>query len=125
MQTIKRRNSLNKVQDGFQNVDLMEDVLTSSDSNMTPTINVAENDSQFTIDIGVFGMTKENYSIQILNNSLLVEAKKGEDFFARTFTIPEWVNNDEIVAKTENGMLTIVLPKDADTLKQFRRIDIV
>lgn len=90
-------------------------------------VNIAETKDAFEIDILLPGYTKEEVAIKVESNFLTVTAQKTEteqpetrkynhrEFtiagFKRTFEFPDTVETSAIVAKQNNGILTLVLPK--------------
>jgi HSP20 family protein len=99
-------------------------------NNMTmPAVNIRENNEEFLIDVAAPGMSKENFKLDYDNGRLTISSEKKEEkeeksdekynrrefsyiSFQRTFTIPEnLVNGDKIMAKYENGILQVALPK--------------
>lgn len=49
-------------------------------------------------------------SIQCGGGKLLVEGKRGDDHFTRTFYVPGDIDPDKLDAKLNNGVLTITGP---------------
>ena len=108
---------------------LTRDLLNPAPANnsQTPAINVKESDAAFDIEIAAPGINKEDFKIELHENTLSIsgehrtekEHKDGHythnEFFysnfARSFTLPEGVDTDKIGAKYENGILQLTLPK--------------
>lgn len=92
-----------------------------------PAVNVSETDKAFTVEVAVPGMKKEDFKVEVKDGMLtiLAEAQKSNEekkenymrrefsynAFKRTFWIPENVKPEEILAKYDNGLLKIELPK--------------
>lgn len=92
-----------------------------------PAANVKENDKAFHIELAVPGFKKEDIKVQVEGDMLNVSAetrseKKDENekynrrefsysSFARSFRLPESVQQDNISAKYENGILELVVAK--------------
>ena len=93
-----------------------------------PAMNVKETDKRFEIEIAAPGFTKEDFKVSIENGVLRIEAenkdemeKKEDDYtrrefnynsFYRSFTLPENVNEDEMIDATyKRGILKLVLNK--------------
>ena len=92
-----------------------------------PAANVYEDEKAFLIYLSVPGMKKNDFHINIEDRNLWIatdrkveERKETEMYsrvefnynsFKRSFTIPENVDPVKIVAKYENGLLMIELPK--------------
>ena len=93
-----------------------------------PAMNVKEMDDHFEIEIAAPGFNKKDFEVFIENGMLKIKAekkeemeKKEEDFtrrefnynsFYRSFTLPENVNQDEMIDATyKRGILKLVLNK--------------
>jgi len=102
---------------------------TPAESNATPKMNVSESENDYRVEICTPGMKKEDLSISIdTENNLVIEMTKREESenketrnylrrefnqmqFKQMLSLPENVKKEEISAKAEDGILTIVLPK--------------
>ena len=109
-----------------------------------PAINVKENDKAYTVEVAAPGMTKDDFIVHINDEGNLVikmeqkNEKKEEDKNSRylrrefsyskyeqTLILPDDVKKDDISAKVDNGVLTVVLPKMVEEkVKVSRQIDI-
>jgi HSP20 family protein len=109
-----------------------------------PSVNIRETDDSYKLDMAVPGMAKEDFKIELNNNTLTIsaqkEAKEEENdsngrytkrefsyqSFTRSFKLPEGVvQMDKIGATYENGMLTISIPKTEEAKpKPVRQIEI-
>ena len=103
-----------------------------------PALDVAENDTQYTVQLEMPGVAKEDVQISVDGRRVTVkaESKKVEDkkaeaaegeaavpsdrvlyrerslaSYARTFTLPAEVDQDESAAKLDNGVLKLTLAK--------------
>jgi HSP20 family protein len=82
---------------------------------------VNEQESAFTLEIAVPGLTKNDLKIEVDNGLLSVSTVKTDDQqektgfaalqFEKRFRLSKNINQEGIVAHTENGLLTITLPK--------------
>jgi len=115
----------------------------SSTNSTIPAVNILENEESFVIEVAAPGMEKENFTVNLDGDRLLIssELKKENSeneanysrrefsyqSFQRSFTIPEGTVDDEkIMAKYSNGILMITLPKkDELKAKPAKRIDIM
>lgn len=106
----------------------------------TPSVNVAENGTEFRLEVAAPGLAKEDFKVNIEDNTLTIsaektvenETKEGEKFlrrefgysaFKRSFTLPETVDIANIKATYEQGVLHLSLPKTA-VKKTLKTIDI-
>ena len=103
-----------------------------------PRTDLAETDDAYTLRVDVPGMTKEDISINLQNNTLTISGERlnermeeSEEYvrverafgnFHRTFTLPDAVDQENIEATYENGVLTINIPKTAKSTR--RQIEI-
>jgi len=98
------------------------------DGGMTiPPANINETNKEFQLDLSVPGMKRDDFKLDIDNGILTISSEKEEEkrdedrnyrrrefsysSFSRSFTLPENVDEDNINAKYENGMLKVTIPK--------------
>lgn len=106
---------------------------------MTPPVNIKETDNAFNVELMAPGMKKEDFKIEVDNDLLSISAEVktentekeegkftrrefGYSSFKRAFTLPETVNDENITASYENGILTIGLPKKEEALPKAKRL---
>ena len=93
----------------------------------TPSVNTREDEKAYYIEVDLPGVKKEDIKVDIKDNTLTIsgerkfkEEVKEEDYykietsigkFSRTFSLPEDADVENIDAKSENGVLEIVIPK--------------
>ena len=102
--------------------------VTSNSTFRKPSVNIAEDKDSYGIELLAPGFEKEDFSIKVENNQLIIaaelKAEKDEttdnythrEFhvasFKRMFSLPEnEINDDAISANYVNGILKVVLPK--------------
>ena len=106
----------------------------------TPAVNIVENEGQFTMQLAVPGMNKDDIKINVNDNTLTVSAEKksesnenGQRYtrrefafssFSRSFKLPELVNVDAITANYENGIMYVKLPKLEEAKPKSREIKV-
>ena len=125
--------------DDFFNTDIV-----ASAPRTAPAVNVKVDENAYTMEVAAPGLKKEfcrisindegNLNIAIENKFEHKEEDKKEHYLRRefsytnyqqTYTLPEDVQKDDISAKVEDGVLTIVLPKmKKEEVKVSRHIDI-
>lgn len=92
-----------------------------------PVADVLETPDHLTLRLEVPGMSAENIKIGVENNTLTVRGEKRHETksedetvyraersygaFERSFSLPGYVNNEDVSAKLENGVLTIRLSR--------------
>ena len=107
-----------------------------------PSINVAEDDKNFNVEVAAPGMTKDDFNIHLDENGDLVinmerkahEEKKERKYLRREFSyskyqqtlvLPDNVDKTKISAEVKNGVLDIQLPKlSPDDAKVTRTIEV-
>ena len=107
----------------------------------TPSVNVAENDAEYRLEVAAPGLVKEDFKINIEDTLLTISAEKkvenekkeGEKYirrefgytaFKRSFTLPETIDVANIKATYDNGVLHLSLPK-VEVKKTMKTIDIL
>ena len=110
-----------------------------------PSINVAEDKEQYTVELAAPGMTKEDFNIHLDENGDLVigmekkanetEEKKERKYlrrefsyvkFQQTLVLPDNVDKSNIAAGVKDGILTIDLPKvNEEEVKLARKIEVM
>ena len=92
----------------------------------TPAVNIIESKDSYEVTMAVPGMKKEDFKIDVDGKMLTISAEiqttkelKDEKYtrkeynfnsFSRSFTLPEEIQEEKIVASYENGLLKIILP---------------
>jgi HSP20 family protein len=109
--------------------------------NTLPAVNIRENETEYTVDVAVPGMKKEDIKIELNHNVLSISSEtkseknekddKGRwarrefnyQSFKRTFTLPEdGVDVEKIEAKHEHGVLSIHIPKRVQEAVETRKL---
>jgi HSP20 family protein len=118
---------------------LFEDTFARDGKNWTPAVDIKESDNDIRIDLELPGLKPEDVEITAENGLLTIrgekrsERKEGEESryhvversygtFMRTFTLPHGVDENQIQAEFNDGVLSIGIPKAA--LPQPKRIQI-
>ncbi len=111
----------------------------------TPSVNIKENEKEFSLEVAAPGLKKEDFKVELNENVLSISAKKTEateineqskftrkefsySSFKRNFTLDEEsVDAENIAAKYENGILHISIPKKVKTeeVKKAKSISIL
>lgn len=99
------------------------------DNENMPATNISENNKEIKLELSVPGYGKRDINIEVEKNILRISAKiedkkeeKDENekvwrqeftsaSFARSFTLPENIDTENIVANHKDGILTLSLPK--------------
>lgn len=102
----------------------------TTESSTLPSVNIAETGNDFRVEMAVPGMQKENFKVELDNNTLTIQAEASgnseeaareyvyyarREFsyrdFKRSFYLPNTVENDKIEAKYQDGILRLIIPK--------------
>ncbi len=112
----------------------------SSTGTTVPAVNIRETADAFEVEMASPGMRKEDFHIQLDENTLKIssqkqsvtEDKKDEHYsrrefsyqsFERTFVLPKDVVNEEgIQARYENGLLHLTIPKREEVKQKAPRL---
>ncbi|HOY18213.1 MAG TPA: Hsp20/alpha crystallin family protein [Haliscomenobacter sp.] len=101
--------------------------------------NVAETDTHYEIHLYALGYDKANISITVVDDVLYVSGTREipEDYrpnfirqefpiksFEKEFHLNDGIDTTGIVAKQEEGVLIITLPKKVEAQRQERKVDI-
>ncbi len=102
-----------------------------------PSANIKETHDDFKIEMAVPGLTRKDISIEVDNKLITInivkdkeEVKEGERYTrreynylntSRSFLLSHLVETNNIVAKCENGILTLELPKIAEAKKSQKK----
>ncbi|RXJ97220.1 heat-shock protein Hsp20 [Arcobacter sp. AHV-9/2010] len=116
--------------------DLEKDFYTVSKnegvSAFVPVVNTREGEFAYHVDVDLPGVKKEDIKVDINKNILTISGErkskdeiKQEDYykvetyfgkFSRSFTLPENADIENIEAKSDNGVLEVVIPKLKDDI---------
>jgi len=100
------------------------DVVTSD---WAPAVDIKEEDSQYLLIADIPGVNSDDIDIHMENGILTIKGERESELktehegfkrierkhgiFYRRFTMPEGVDADNIVAKSDKGVLTVSIPK--------------
>lgn len=92
-----------------------------------PSVNVKESEKDFEVEVAAPGLSKKDFNITVENGVLTISSEKEEqkeekdkDFtrrefsysaFSRAFTLPENVNEDDVKATYQDGILRLNISK--------------
>ena len=113
---------------------------------LAPRVDVAEDEKTVTLTAELPGVNEEDIEVTLAGDQLTIKGEKHSELdekkesegrtvhrtersygaFQRTITIPYKVEADQVSAHFKDGVLTITLPKPADTVaqKQERKIEV-
>lgn len=106
---------------------LFNDSLGVSLKQFSPAVDISEDEKSYEIQVAVPGLKKSDFKIDLVDRKLTVsgerkqeEKKEGKNFhsietqygsFKRSFFLPEDVIEENVEARYEDGLLSLVLPK--------------
>lgn len=107
-----------------------------------PSVNVTENEKEYHMEYLVPGCKKDEIKVALEQNVLTVKAEKKTETteeqkrytrkefsfssFKRSFTMPDNIDADKMVARHEHGILNIVIPKKMEEKKNaLKEIEIL
>jgi len=92
-----------------------------------PPANIIEDEKGFKLELSVPGFKKEDFDINIEQGALIIRSEKKEESnkeeknysrkefsyssFSRSFQLPDNINENNISAKYDNGVLQLTIPK--------------
>ncbi len=118
------QNEMNRAHSHNQKLENNSDVVTSD---WSPAVDIKEEDNQFLLIADIPGVDPKNIDIHMENGILTIKGERNSELktehegfkrierkhgiFYRRFTMPEGVNPEGIDAKSDNGVLTVSIPK--------------
>lgn len=102
-----------------------------------PAVNIMDNEKDYVLALALPGRKKEDFNIEVDDNILSISAEVKADnknevsnytrkefglaAFKRSFTLPETIDEENIKASYEDGVLRFVLPKRKESLPKPKR----
>ena len=96
-----------------------------------PLNDIIENEKEYNLELMLPAFNKEDFKINIDDNKLIIEGerKKNEETkynlkqsyfgkFKKEYTLPKFVDTNNIGAKYENGVLKITIPKSKEKINK-------
>jgi HSP20 family protein len=106
-----------------------------------PPVNIVENKTDYVIEVAAPGREKSDFKVQVDKNILTISTEKKEvvenkearqvrkEFtfrsFQRSFTLDDKIDVNNIVAKYENGILSLTLVKKEDVKESAKEITVL
>jgi HSP20 family protein len=107
---------------------------------LTPSIDVRENEKEIVVDAELPGMNENDVQVVVREGVLSLKGEKKSErdekkdtyhlversygSFDRSFRLPEGVNEEQIKAEFNNGVLHVVIPKRPEAAKAEKKIPI-
>ncbi len=117
----------------------ISDLFENNFVNVTPSVNIKEDDEGYTIDLAAPGIPKEDFSIEINDKILLIKTeKKGEEgpsgkslreefnyeTFKRSFHLSDDISKKKVTASFDNGILSVRLLKKEEVKPVHKTIKV-
>ncbi|MGZ3691625.1 MAG: Hsp20/alpha crystallin family protein [Pseudobdellovibrio sp.] len=138
--TINPFRELAQVEDSFER--LFSEMLNAKRSNgaqvteFAPTCDIEEDGNKYMLKFDLPGVTKDQVKVEVNGDQLTVRAERKEEkksegkrkflaevfygSYVRSFTLPAALEEKNVDAKFENGVLTVTIPKtEASNTKQI------
>ena len=129
----------NRVNSLFQDYGRGQDELTTT-SSFVPAVDVYEDEHKVTLKLEIPGVNQEDLDIRLENDTLTVRGErkfekeeKEENFhrierrygsFARSFTLPNTIDTENVHASYENGVLKLELARRAEAKPKQIKVNI-
>ncbi|HYW34885.1 MAG TPA: Hsp20/alpha crystallin family protein [Balneolaceae bacterium] len=114
--------------------EFFNDAVGVNRKSFVPSIDISESEDKFHVTAELPGMNKDDIDISLENGRLTIEGErkskkeeKGKKFhrvetkqgtFSRSFQLPDYVDEESISAKYENGLLNITINKAESKVKK-------
>ena len=135
------RNYVPAYWDDFFNDRFFKQINTSGSQSHSPAVNVIEDEKSYRIEIAVPGVKREDFNIELEKDVLTIstEMKEGKEdqmpnylrrefnfqSFKRSFQLPETIDQENIQASHEAGILKVNLPKQEELVeKALKQIEV-
>jgi HSP20 family protein len=123
--------------DDFFNDSFFNKLNSKSSYGSRPAVNVSENDKGYTIEVAAPGIARDAFNLEIENDVLTISTENQESkeeneqnflrrefnyqTFKRSFQLPETVDQEQIKANHDAGILTLSLPKKEEEVQNAPR----
>ena len=90
-----------------------------------PAFDVTEDQDKLTLEADVPGVAQEKIDVQVVDRVLTVKGERKQGWaFERAFRLPPTVDAENISASAKDGVLTLVLPKRAETKPRQIKVNV-
>jgi HSP20 family protein len=105
-----------------------------------PAVDVTEDDKTYKIEAELPGMDEKDIDVSVSGDVLVLKGEKHQETeekgkntyvcersygsFQRAFSLPDGVDRNKIAADFSKGVLTVTLPKTAESQKQQKKVEI-
>lgn len=133
---LKDKTFVSSWADDFITNPMLPDVENNVDATMS-SANINEDTNQFNIEVAALCMGKKNFKICLNNNALTISSEHEENSekkvkkhlrkefsynsFSRSFTLPNTIKDEGIIANYSNGLLSITISKKEEAKEKRAR----
>jgi HSP20 family protein len=123
--------------DDFFNDKFFNQLKSTGSGESLPAVNISEDDKGYSIEVAVPGIAKDNFNLEIENDVLILSSEQEENkdeqkqnylrrefsyqSFKRSFELPETIDQEQINATIDAGILTLSLPKKEEEVQKAPR----
>jgi len=106
----------------------------------SPAVDIGEDETGYRLTAELPGMDEKQIEVVLSGDTLTLQGEKRSEkeekqansylsersygMFQRSFSLPENVDRDKIMANFANGVLTITIPKSAKAIAQQKKIEV-
>ncbi len=137
---LEKRNTVTPSLENFFNDFISDDFMPREYASFVPSVNITENEKSYSIEANAPGFEKEDFKIHIEDGLLTISGEHKTETnktdsnyirkefnygsFTRSFNLTDLVDEENIAAKYENGILKVELPKNEVKTKNVKQIQI-
>ena len=123
--------------DDFFNDKFFNQLKSTESNGNRSAVNVSEDEKGYTIEVAVPGIAKDDFNLEIENDVLTISTEQKENkeeqkqnflrrefnyqSFKRSFQLPETIDQEQIKASCDAGILTLSLPKMEEEIQKAPR----
>jgi len=116
------------------------DIDANAPCSRNPSVNIIESENEYKIQMAAPGLEKSDFKVETEDRKLIISSDKdkvslenGETYrkkefsfggFKRVFSIPNSLDNKNIVASYNSGILTVIVPKKDPVQAEVTKIEI-
>jgi HSP20 family protein len=108
-------------------------------SEISPKVDITENDDAYIITAELAGINEDDIELNLVDGILTLKGEKREEreeergyhvserrygAFRRTFRLPSGVDDPQVSAEFDKGVITVTLPKTGESKEKARKIEV-
>ena len=123
--------------DDFFNDNFFNQLNSTNCKGNSPAVNISEDEKGYTIEVAAPGIARKAFNLEIENDVLTISTEKKESkeenkpnflrrefnyqTFKRSFQLPETIDQEQIKASHDAGILTLTIPKKEEEVQKAPR----